>query len=101
MENIKRISDSGQKVPEKVRNKMNAMSKQFYVLIIKLILKGLKHQIESGKIAPEIYKSFLEKQIAKDKTLFSYLNKFGQKRKMAIVKERIGIIQKEIDSADV
>jgi len=86
---IKERSNKGEKIPEIIQTRVQNMVRNKY---------AIENQINSGKLTPETYKSFLMKQLEKDKILANYLDKLGQKQKSAIVKDRMACIIKEIKS---
>jgi hypothetical protein len=86
---VKTISERGGKIPEGLHAKLNLMTKQHAIL---------NAQIESGKLPAPVYKKYLETQLAKDQTLYTYLKQLKQESKMNIVKERIICVQKELQS---
>ncbi len=86
---IKQMSDKGHKIPQPMSDKLTAMTKNQAILT---------SQIDSGKLAPETYKKYLDGQLRKDQVLLSYLKGLNQKSKMAIVMDRIICIQKELKS---
>jgi len=86
---IKQMSDKGNKVPDAMAKIVNQMSRN----------KGaIEGQIERGVLTPDKYKEFLQMQLEKDKKLLECLEKYKQKKKVAIVKERIECLQNEINS---
>ena len=59
----------------------------------------MRAQIENGKISESQYIGFLKMQVSKDENVIGYLEKFGQHRKIALIKERLEIVKQELSQA--
>ncbi len=86
---IKKRGAAGQKIPEQMSKKLGLMTRNH---------AAITGQIDSGKLTPDMYRKFLEAQYEKDKGLYVYLEKLGQKSRMGVVRERIQCIAKELKS---
>jgi hypothetical protein len=56
----------------------------------------IEKSIESGRLTEEKYKEYMVMQIAKDKRLLAFMEKYQMDRQAAVVRERLQIIQEEI-----
>lgn len=98
---IQKFAEDGIRAPKEEKDKLMALTKQDMVQLITMTisLQILKNQIQSGKVTEEQYMNFMKMQVAKDRKLLEFFTSNGLVKKAGIVKERIAIIQAEMQSA--